>query len=103
MPANNLKNIDSFNHSSVNDANGSPNTNNKNKDNDNDVEKNYLILNNLSNGEKVKEMSVDSDLTANPEFRLSANDVINYMDNEELSEHFERKRNMINQTFLDYS
>jgi hypothetical protein len=108
---NSSSNDDSYNHSSMVEANRLPNplsiSNklNKNKDIEKEINLNLLkkhkyVMSNLSNNEKVKEIPAESDLTANPEFRLSANDV-DYMDNVELSEHFEKKRNLINQTFLD--
>lgn len=121
ISANNSSGEDSsFNNSSIKEANKNPNSNakkHKNKNDSNYKEKEINLqnlktqksaLSNLSHLEKKKSGDYESDkmsnvfknITANPEIEpLSANDV-NYM-NVELSEHFEKKKNLINQTFLD--
>lgn len=121
ISANNSSGEDSsFNNSSMKEANKHPNSNAKKlkKQNDSNYKEKEInlqnlktqksALSNLSRFEKKKSGDYESDkmsnvfknITANPEIEpLSANDV-NYM-NVELSEHFEKKKNLINQTFLD--
>lgn len=111
----------SFNHSSLKEANkqsvkqtmkqakgGSSNNYNEKEINLQNLKSQKSALSQLSHMENNKENEYESDkmsnvikdLTANPEIEaLSANDINNM--NIELSEHYEKKKNLINQTFLD--
>ena len=113
--ANNSSGEDSsFNHSSIKEANRKPIKSNYNEKEINllDFKTQKSGLSNMSNFNKEKGENYESDKTsnavktiaANPEINqdmemIAANDM-NYM-NMEMSEHFEKKRNLINQTFLE--